>query len=111
MDRRPVEGDPQRRDNVTASPYLHYAAFISYRHVEPDRKRAIWLHAAIENYRVPKRLNRELSLPRRLGRVFRDEDELAASPHLNADIEQALKQSRYLIIVCSLGILRPGRRR
>ena len=59
-----------------------YTVFISYRHVEPDREWAKWLHGALETYRVPKRLAQERGLPRRrrgIGTVFRDEEELAAS--------------------------------
>ncbi len=78
-----------------------YQAFISYRHVEPDRSWAKWLHGALETYRVPKPLAGERSLPARLGRCFRDEEELPASADLNAQIEQALQDSRFLIVVCS----------
>ena len=78
-----------------------YTAFVSYRHVEPDRKWAKWLHFALETYRVPKRLVRERNLPQRIGRVFRDEEELAASSHLSKEIETALEQSQFLLIVCS----------
>ena len=80
---------------------FRYAAFISYRHVEPDRQWAQWLHSALETYRVPKALARERGIPRRLGRVFRDEEELSASSDLSDSIEQALGQSRFLIVVCS----------
>jgi WD40 repeat protein len=76
-------------------------AFISYRHVEPDRTWARWLHASLERYRVPKRLVRQRDLPRRIGRVFRDEEELAASPDLSAAIQQALQRAEYLVVVCS----------
>ena len=78
-----------------------YTAFVSYRHVEPDRKWAKWLHFALETYRVPKRLVRERNLPQRIGRVFRDEEELAASSHLSKEIETALEQSQFLLFVCS----------
>src|SRR3954466_13140747 len=78
-----------------------YAAFISYRHVEPDRRWAKWLHAALETYRVPARLVRDKGVPPRVGRVFRDEDELPASDNLNTEIESALSQSGHLIVVCS----------
>ncbi len=88
-----TEGDPARASR--------YAAFISYRHVEPDREWAEWLHGALETYRVPKRLARERGLPRKIGRVFRDEEELPASPRLSAEIENALRRSEYLIVVCS----------
>jgi WD40 repeat protein/tetratricopeptide (TPR) repeat protein len=78
-----------------------YAAFISYRHVEPDRRWAQWLHRTLETYRVPRRLRRDNGIPARLGRCFRDEEELPASADLSAQIDQALTQSRYLIVVCS----------
>jgi tetratricopeptide (TPR) repeat protein len=80
---------------------FRYDAFISYRHADVDRRWAKWLHAALEGYRVAKRLRREKGLPPRLTRVFRDEEELAASPDLNAEIETALGQSKFLIVICS----------
>jgi hypothetical protein len=55
----------------------------------------------MEGYRVPRRLARELSLPRRVGRIFRDEEELAASSDLSAGIRRALEASDILIVVCS----------
>ena len=78
-----------------------YDAFISYRHVEPDRRWAKWLHATLESYRVPKRLVKEKGSPRRLRRVFRDEEELPATAHLSQEIETALGESRFLIVICS----------
>jgi formylglycine-generating enzyme required for sulfatase activity len=78
-----------------------YAAFISYRHVEPDRTWALWLHRALESYRTPRVLVREHRALARVGRVFRDEDELPASADLSREIDQALEQSRFLIVVCS----------
>lgn len=80
---------------------VEFAVFISYRHVEPDRNWAKWLHSALENYRVPRRLTHERGLPRRIGRVFRDEEELAASSDLSAGIREALDRSEHLIVVCS----------
>lgn len=78
-----------------------YNAFISYRHVEPDRKWAKWLHSALETYRVPAKLVRERRIPARVGRVFRDEEELPASADLNSEIESALQGSKFLIVICS----------
>jgi hypothetical protein len=52
-----------------------FAAFISYRHVEPDRAVARWLHGALETYRPPATVVGP-GAPARLGRVFRDEEEL-----------------------------------
>jgi WD40 repeat protein len=80
---------------------FRYEAFISYRHVEPDRRWAKWLHTALETYRVPQRLVKERGIAPRIRRIFRDEDELPASADLNKEIESALKQSRFLIVICS----------
>jgi hypothetical protein len=80
-------------------PFL-YDAFISYRHVERDRKWAAWLIDALERFRVPQALQQR-GLPPRLRKIFRDEDEVPASADLNDQIRQALLASRYLIVVCS----------
>ena len=80
-----------------------YWAFISYSH--RDQAWAEWLHKALETYRVPRRLvGRESPagpLPRRLFPVFRDQEELPSSPNLSAAIDQALEQSRYLVVIAS----------
>ncbi len=77
-----------------------YDAFISYRHVDRDRKWAEWLIEALENFRVPAALQAK-GCPPRLRKVFRDEDEVPASADLNDQIREALEASRYLIVVCS----------
>jgi hypothetical protein len=79
---------------------FQYDAFISYRHVERDRKWAEWLIAALEGYRTPKAL-RDKGVQARLRKVFRDEDEVPASSDLNDQIHEALVASRYLVVVCS----------
>ena len=56
--------------------------------------------AAGSTFASSKTANRPLN-PRRLGKCFRDEDELAASPSLPESIQKALAQSRSLIIICS----------
>ena len=78
-----------------------YEAFISYRHVEPDRGFAKWLHSSLESYRVPSRLRRDRGIAPRIKRVFRDEEELAASSDLKREVELALRRSRFLIVICS----------
>jgi WD40 repeat protein len=80
---------------------FRYDAFISYRHTEPDRRWARWLHAALETYRVPRRLVAERGIQPRIRRVFRDEEELPASADLSREIDLALEQSRVLIVICS----------
>jgi len=85
---------------VTREDTPPFDAFISYRHLEPDRSWARWLHRALETWRTPRKLVAE-GVPERLERVFRDEDELPASSSLSDSIERALRNSRFLIVVCS----------
>ena len=77
-----------------------YEAFISYSHA--DETWARWLHRAIETYRIPKRVIAERSdLPARLAPIFRDRDELPTAVDLGQKIEEALRASRRMIVVCS----------
>ena len=81
-----------------------YWAFISYSHV--DKRWGDWLHRALETYRVPKRLVGTISpldgrLPARVFPIFRDREELPVSASLPDNINYALEQSRYLIVICS----------
>src|SRR4051812_11968296 len=77
-----------------------YSAFISYRHVKSDREWAVWLHRSLETYRTPLRL-RQTGVPPKLRKVFRDEDELAASADLGRSVREALALSDFLVVVCS----------
>ncbi len=80
-----------------------YWAFISYSHA--DEEWAKWLHKSIETYHVPRKLvGRDTangSLPKRLFPVFRDRDELPGASDLGGKIQEALKTSRSLIVICS----------
>ena len=86
-----------------------YYAFISYRHLdnsESGRHWASWLQQAIETYEIPeelvgKRNNRGEEIPSRIYPVFRDEEALPTDPNLNNVINQALNNSRFLIVLCS----------
>lgn len=75
-----------------------YVAFISYRHVQPDFEIASQIHKAIENFKVPKELDPEGKYKEM--RVFRDREELTTKD-LSDSIDEALRESEYLIIVCS----------
>ncbi len=80
-----------------------YRAFISYSHA--DERQAARLHRALETFRLPSALaGREARFgpaPRRLTPIFRDRNELPAAGSLNAEIQAALKDSLFLIVVCS----------
>ena len=75
-----------------------YTAFISYRHAPLDQAVAKQLHSRIEQYTIPKGLRKN---GKKLGRVFRDLEELPASSNLSDDIYRALDNSENLIVVCS----------
>jgi hypothetical protein len=91
-----AERDPNKPD-------FKYWAFLSYSH--SDRKWGDWLHKALETYRVPRRLvgkeARDGIIPARLFPIFRDREELPVSADLGSNINQALRESRYLIVICS----------
>jgi tetratricopeptide (TPR) repeat protein len=82
---------------------MRYQAFLSYSH--QDSEQAGWLHKAIERFAVPRALVGRTtaygSVPRSLTPIFRDRHELAASSDLGQTIRAALKQSRFLIVLCS----------
>jgi hypothetical protein len=84
-----------------------YWAFISYSH--QDEAWARWLHKSLETYNVPRKLvGRPLELgaetgvvPRRIFPIFRDREELPGAADLGGKLKNALRQSRYLIVICS----------
>ena len=80
-----------------------YRAFVSYSHA--DGQWGNWLHRALETYRVPRKLvgrsAAEGTVPRRLTPVFRDHEDLAAAANLSDEIETALQESRFLVVICS----------
>ena len=74
-----------------------YDAFITYRHLSPDKPIAEKLQKLLEGYVPPKGIGQK---GRRL-HLFRDQTELPTSVDLGSSIREALAQSRYLIVVCS----------
>ena len=76
-----------------------YVAFISYSH--RDSVWAAWIQKAIEHYRLPGALAKEAGLDRRLGKVFRDREELSTGQNLGDHLLDALDNSDNLIVICS----------
>jgi len=70
-----------------------YDAFISYSHAK-DKAIATALQSVVQKLGKPWYRGRVL-------RVFRDDTSLSATPHLWPSIEQALGQSRFLILLAS----------
>ena len=79
---------------------LHYTAFISYRHTSPDEDVAKKLHTLIETYHIPNNIRQKLGISK-MGRVFRDQEELPLSKDLGGDIRKALENSDWLIVIAS----------
>ncbi|UTW45254.1 TIR domain-containing protein [bacterium SCSIO 12696] len=86
-------------NSTVAHNYL-YRAFISYRHTDADRKWAKWLMHSLETYRTPKTLIKK-GIAQRVGRLFRDDDEIPASSDLGSQLEEALRNSEFLLVICS----------
>jgi tetratricopeptide (TPR) repeat protein len=84
-------------------PDARYFAFLSYSH--KDRALADWLHQELEQFRVPASLVGQLTehgpIPKRLTPIFRDQHELAAAHDLGEEIQHALANSHFLIVLCS----------
>lgn len=82
---------------------VSYRAFISYSHA--DKACAEWLHHALESFRIPSKLVGDEtplgSVPARLGRFFKDRDELPAAGNLSTELQAALKASTFLIVIAS----------
>ena len=79
-----------------------YDAFISYRHCDLDKFVAENLHRILETYELPDNLKEKLNIEgRTFKRLFRDQEELPLSSNLEDPILEALKDSKYLIVICS----------
>ena len=79
---------------------MKYDAFISYRHMPLDMEIAKKLHKGLETFPVPAPV-RESTGKKKIERVFRDQEELPIGSNLTEEITAALKESEFLIVVCS----------
>ncbi|MCR5160640.1 MAG: toll/interleukin-1 receptor domain-containing protein, partial [Lachnospiraceae bacterium] len=78
----------------------HYDAFISYRHAKLDTEIAESVQNDLEHFRIPRAVRRS-SGKKRIERIFRDREELPITSDLNDNITFALKNSDFLIVICS----------
>jgi formylglycine-generating enzyme required for sulfatase activity len=93
-------------EDVVVSEYsgeYRYLAFISYSHANEDWGK--WIQKSLETFRVPSKLagksNEYGKTPEKVFPVFRDRDELSASAELSDSIQQALEDTRFLLVICS----------
>ncbi|MBO7074727.1 MAG: TIR domain-containing protein [Bacteroidales bacterium] len=75
-----------------------YFAFISYK--REDEEWAKWLQHKLEHYKLPSNLNGRSDLPKEIRPIFRDKSDLAGGV-LAEEINDALENSQYLIVICS----------
>ena len=79
---------------------MKYDAFISYRHLEKDMFVAKGIHKALETTRIPLRIRKEIG-KKGIKRVFRDQEELPIGSSLSENIEAALAESEFLVVICT----------
>lgn len=79
---------------------MKYDAFISYRHADLDMYIAKRLHKGLETFKVPRAVVKK-SGKKNIKRVFRDQEELPIGSNLGDNIESALAESEFLIVICS----------
>ena len=77
---------------------VKYDAFVCYKHGAIDSTAAVTLQRALENYRAPRDIGKGRKPFRR---VFVDEGELSSCADFGCQIRQALKNSGWLIVICS----------
>lgn len=75
-----------------------YAAFLSYNHKDTSHARR--LHRRLEAFRLPKGMSRGAGA-RRLGPIFRDQDDLPAAADLSEAVKAGIARSQALIVLCS----------
>ena len=80
-----------------------YRAFISYS--QKDKRHARRIQQALENFRLPRGIDADGvdAKTRKLGRFFRDDDEMGAATDLGAALRGAIADAENLIVVCSPG--------
>ncbi|MCA1565915.1 MAG: toll/interleukin-1 receptor domain-containing protein [Acidobacteria bacterium] len=97
------------QDNFSFDAFISYSGFrkigAASGATQVDVKIAERLHKLLESYRVPRALLKKspgrTRLPRRLKKIFHDRDEVRVSSNLNDSLTEALRRSRFLIVICS----------
>lgn len=78
-----------------------FRAFISYNHADMAASRRV--HQWLETYQLPFGVNvdDDLVKGRKLGRFFRDEEEMAAAADIGSLVRGAIEEAESLIVICS----------
>lgn len=73
-------------------------AFISY--TRADEKWAKWLQYNLERYKLPSSLREKTDIPRTI-RVLNNDAKSIAAGNLSQQVDENIKRSKYLIVICS----------
>lgn len=92
-----------KRENTLGAAYRFYG-FISYRHA--DKRWARRIQKGIEAYRLPSKLCEDCRLPRRVTPIFRDDDDLTGGKNVSELLEEYIRKSKYLIVICSRNLVK-----
>lgn len=79
---------------------VDYEAFISYCHEEKSSWAAEQIQKRIERFKIP-RVVQKMSGKKRMGKVFRDREELSSSSDMEVHLKEALDHSAFLIVLLS----------
>lgn len=95
---------PDEQPSDAPSSSYRYWAFISY--TTADRQWARWLHRNIETYGIPAQfIGHPVPVgeraPKRFFPLYHDRSEAPVSGDLRQLLDKALRESRYLIVICS----------
>ena len=77
-----------------------YTAFISYKHAPADIAVASEIQKRLERYHIPAAIRKKTG-KEKIGRIFRDKEELPITSDLSDDISRALEEADFLIVICS----------
>ncbi len=80
-------------------PDNRYRAFISYS--QQDREWGRRIHTWLETYRIPAGVAPGDQSDRRLGRFFRDDEDMAAASDIAEIVRRAIESAESLIVICS----------
>ena len=78
----------------------YFNAFISYRHSPVDTAVAAEIQKKLERYPIPAQLRKKYGI-RKFERIFRDTSELEITSDLGAQLDDAIRASDFLIVICS----------
>ena len=79
---------------------IKYTAFISYRHSEKDFAVAKDVQNQLEHLKIPKDIKKKYGVKSSFS-IFRDQDELPVIHDISGTIQDALRNSEWLIVICS----------